>query len=187
MLARTGQKDFIRSTRALTLNWTSRLKFKRDVDRSRAPELDEVTAKKYCLGPLHCPSFSVFHVLTMTLEAYFEESYDSALGVVYRPAFEDRLRAHFKQSGSYADDSSWYALRNTVYAFGCRIVMSKDPSVTFTQAHAQAWRFFENALAVHLDLLYTHTGLMAVQALTVMVSHPTPVPQLQFLTLPVWI
>ena len=169
VLARTGQKDFTETARALILSWTSRLKLKRDANWSRAPELDEETARKYCSGALIYLRCRSFPVLTMMLEAYFNESYDAALGVVYRPAFEDRLRAHFKQGGSYGDGSSWYALQNTVYAFGCRIILSKDPSIPFTQVQAQAWRFFENALAVHMDLLYMPTGLMAVQALAIMV------------------
>jgi len=88
--------------------------------------------------------------------------------VVYRPSFEDRLRRHFGP-GNSSDDPSWYALRNTIYAFGCRTILSKDPHVTFKQAQAQAWQYFENALEAHTNLLFTPTGLTAVQALTVMV------------------
>ena len=71
---------------------------------------------------------------------------------------------------SYEDDASWFALRNTVYASGCRIVLSKQASVTFSEAQSQAWLYFENALSVHTELLYTPTGLTAVQALALMVS-----------------
>jgi hypothetical protein len=104
--------------------------------------------------------------------AYFETSYDAVFGVVYRPAFEARLRAQFEQGSAYEDeDASWYALRNTVYASGCRSVLAKDSSISFVEAQALAWSYFENALSVHTDILFNPTGLSAVQALTLMVGH----------------
>lgn len=36
-------------------------------------------------------------------------------------------------------------------------------------AQVQSWGFFENSLSVHTELLYTPTGMMAVQALALMV------------------
>jgi hypothetical protein len=42
--------------------------------------------------------------------------------------------------------------------------------MTFSEAQGQAWQYFENALSVHTELLYTPTGLSAVQALALMVS-----------------
>lgn len=103
--------------------------------------------------------------------AYFEECYYSVFGIVHRPDFESRLRAQFSKFPGFEDDPSWFALRNTVYASGCRIVLAKDLSVSFTEAQARAWRFFENALSVHTELLYTPTGLTAVQALALMASN----------------
>jgi hypothetical protein len=73
------------------------------------------------------------------LTAYFEDSYDAIFGVVYRPAFEARLRSHFENHVSAEDDPSWYALRNTVYASGCRIFLAKDHSTTFSDAQGHAW------------------------------------------------
>jgi hypothetical protein len=102
--------------------------------------------------------------------AYFEDSYYAVFGVVERSTFEARLHLQHSQSSSYEDDISWFALRNTVFASGCRIVMSKDSANTFAEIQAQAWRYFENALSVHTDLLYTPTGLTAVEALALMVS-----------------
>lgn len=102
--------------------------------------------------------------------AYFETSYDAVFGVIYRPAFEARLRSQFDQGSSFQDDNpSWYALRNTVYASGCRSVLGKDHSISFVDAQARAWSFFENALSVHTEILFNPTGLSAVQALTLMV------------------
>lgn len=102
--------------------------------------------------------------------AYFEECHYVVFGIPYRPAFEARLRSQFAQDPEFEDDASWFALRNTVYASGCRIMLSKQASVTFSEAQSQAWLYFENALSVHTELLYTPTGLTAVQALALMVS-----------------
>jgi hypothetical protein len=101
--------------------------------------------------------------------AYFEECHYAVFGIPYRPAFEARLRSQFAEDAGFEDDVSWFALRNAVYASGCRIVLSKLASVTFSEAQAQAWSYFENALSVHTELLYTPTGLTAVQALALMV------------------
>ena len=102
--------------------------------------------------------------------AYFENSFESMFGVVYRPEFEARLRIHFEEPGSSEDDPAWYALRNTVYAGGCRIVLSKGNHISFTDAENQGWKYFQNALSVHTDLLFAPTGLSAVRALAAMVS-----------------
>ena len=99
--------------------------------------------------------------------AYFDEAYDGIFGVVFRPAFETRLRQQLE--GHFPDDMSWYALRNVVYASGCRILLSKDPSLSFADVQQQAWSFFENAISTHTDLLCTPTGLPAVQAIALMV------------------
>ena len=88
---------------------------------------------------------------------------------MFRPEFESRMRAYFERGASSDDDPAWYALRNTVYASGCRTCLSKSHSTTFIEAQAEAWRYFENALSVHTELLYTPTGISAVRALAAMV------------------
>lgn len=92
---------------------------------------------------------------------------------MFRASFEARLRTHFAQvslSGS-DEDPSWYALRNVVYASGCRTELGKSGDTSaFQESQAQGWRYFENALSMHTDLLYCRTGIMAVQALVAMVS-----------------
>ncbi|KIW86779.1 uncharacterized protein Z519_12565 [Cladophialophora bantiana CBS 173.52] len=96
--------------------------------------------------------------------AYFEEGLDRAFGVVERTLFESRLRAHF--SGTYnpvTDDKAWYALRNVVWAHGCRILGSKTRN--FHQTLQASWAFFQNALSVHTETVFLHTSLMGVQAL----------------------
>lgn len=88
-------------------------------------------------------------------------------GVVDRGEFETYLRSHLE--GDEIDDPAWYALRQCVYAGGCRIVLSKDPSNSFSHNQKEAWSYFRNAMSVHTELLYTFTGLMAVRALIAMV------------------
>jgi hypothetical protein len=102
--------------------------------------------------------------------AYFDHSFDASLGLVSREAFGARLRHHFARNDEVDDDPAWYALRNTVYASGYRLSSSNMPySNMVGEIQGQAWRYFEKALAVHTELLYGSTGLMAVQALTAMV------------------
>ncbi|KAK5199661.1 hypothetical protein LTR92_000202 [Exophiala xenobiotica] len=97
--------------------------------------------------------------------AYFEEALDAGLGIVHRPWFEHRLKAHLDGQND-DEDPSWYALRNVIYASGSRTVLAKTKS--FRQANQLAWRWFENALSVHTEILYFRTSLIGVQALTLM-------------------
>ena len=96
--------------------------------------------------------------------------------MVHRLTFEDLLKKHFQRGAEAAEteeDPCWYALRNVVYATGCRKILAQDPSASFTHAQAQAWGFFENALSVLRDLVFFPTGLTGVQALALMVSSPS--------------
>jgi hypothetical protein len=83
------------------------------------------------------------------------------------------LRNHFASHHRKQDDeedAGWYALRNVIYAAGCRCVLGKRSSVSFVEAQAEAFRFFQNALSVFIELTFAYTGLTAVRALTLMVS-----------------
>lgn len=115
------------------------------------------------------------------LAAYFEDSFEALYGVVYRPQFEARLAKHFETGGAQ-DDPSWYALRNIVYATGCRTLLAGKKTVTWAEAQHQSWPFFENALSVHFELLFTPTGLVAVQAIAAMASSGFLFPVLASLT-----
>ncbi|OCL02150.1 hypothetical protein AOQ84DRAFT_349537 [Glonium stellatum] len=146
---RVGASDFVATANTLSLNVTRTLKLDRKLDVQREPEPDPESAWKYT-------------------QAYFDESLDKVFGVIHRPVFEARLRAHF-ESEQLDDDSIWYALRNTVYASGCKISLTKeDRPNAFVDAQAKAWRYFENALSMHTDLIYMRTGLPAVQTLLAM-------------------
>lgn len=95
---------------------------------------------------------------------------------MHRPWFETRLRALHNASSSEDDnedegDPGWYALRNTIYAAGCRIEMSKHS--TLRDCNQVAWGYFENALSVHTEVLYFRTSMVGIQALTLMVRGDT--------------
>ncbi|KAJ2905583.1 hypothetical protein MKZ38_004877 [Zalerion maritima] len=143
---RTGSSNFHDVATSFTTDTTRWLKVGKKLSKEIKPEPDPETAWKYT-------------------RAYFEEALDAALGIVHRPWFESRLKAHIS-SPSSDEDPSWYALRNIIYASGCRIVLSKH--ATFQEANRSAWEWFENALSVHTEILYFRTSLVGVQALTLM-------------------
>lgn len=85
-----------------------------------------------------------------------------------RQWFETQLRTHFSRTtDDDDDDSAWYAIRNTIYASGCRIELSRTKS--FREATQTSWRYFENAMSVHTNLIYFKTSLISVQAVLLMV------------------
>ncbi|EXJ76280.1 uncharacterized protein A1O5_00788 [Cladophialophora psammophila CBS 110553] len=146
-----GAPDFRALARRLTTDVTRSEKLERTVQSERAPEPDFQTAWKWTT-------------------AFFEQGLDAIFGHIHRPAFEQRLRAQFEGKAPGPDqDPAWYALRHTVYASGCRITLSLGvyPSA-FIEARTQAWRYFENALSMHTDLIYGRSGVTAIQALLVM-------------------
>ena len=77
-----------------------------------------------------------------------------------------QLKGYFDRGVTNADPA-WYALRNAVYASGCRIELSKYASIQ--EANQSAWGYFENALSVHTEILYFRASIVGVQALTLMV------------------
>jgi hypothetical protein len=76
------------------------------------------------------------------------------------------LAAHL--AGTIDDPGpTWHALRNVVFASGCRIEMCRSRS--FQEAAKHAWGYFENALSVYARLLFFKTSITGVQVLTLMV------------------
>ncbi|KAF7950020.1 hypothetical protein EAE96_007323 [Botrytis aclada] len=146
----SGEPSFFETAKTLVLNIDSRLKMRRNPRHETIAEPDKNVAWEWC-------------------QAYFDHSFDASLGLVSREHFEARLRRHFAQNDVADDDPAWHALRNTVYASGCRLSSSNKPySYMSCEIQGQAWRYFERALDVHTELLYGSTGLLAVQALTAM-------------------
>ena len=146
-MQRTVEADFASTAQKLTTAWNRPRFFKTVMNRSANDEPDIETAWRYC-------------------KAYFENSFESVMGIVYRPDFEARLRNHFEQGApTCTGDVAWYALRNIVYAAGCRQLLLEDGAVTFTEAQAQSSRYFENVLSIHTELLYGPSSLDTVRAL----------------------
>lgn len=86
-----------------------------------------------------------------------------------RPEFERHFRAYHAGKITYRDPS-WYALRNVVYAAGCRIYRSESPKANFADVEREAWGYFLNALSVHSELLLTKPTVRSVRALVTMVG-----------------
>lgn len=143
---------FAKLAKSLTHNISQRLKLESVVAPSRAPE--------------PAPDISWRYV-----RAYFDEATESTMGIVCRTSFEGRLRIHYQQGSMLLaeSDPAWYALRNAIFATGCRSSLAKEPSSGFLTAHRRSWKYFQNALSVYTELQFARTGLMAVQALAVMV------------------
>lgn len=151
--------------------WTRRLTLTRNkLVNPQDDEPNPETAWKYCNGMSRVSStFLAGWELTWRSGAFFEDSLASTHGVVYRPEFESALRAHFQGDVVLGADPAWYALRKTVYASGCRIYKSKHTSTSFADIQTEAWGFFQCAMSVLAELLFTPTGLLAVRALGAMV------------------
>lgn len=82
--------------------------------------------------------------------------------------FYTTLTEHFRRPRPDDEDPSWFALRFTVYAFGCRISMSKNEP--YSHAVEKSMALFENALSVQLDIMHRHSTMIGVRALSLMVS-----------------
>ncbi|TVY34894.1 putative transcriptional regulatory protein [Lachnellula occidentalis] len=149
---KTGSSDFIAIAGMFTRDVTRQLKLDCKISLDRTPEPDRETAWRYT-------------------KAYFEKTLESSFGIVVRSSFEAKLQVHFANDNASGpdDDAAWYALRNAVYAFGCRALLEKTScSSTFMEAQTAGWKYFQNAMSRHTEMMYCRTGLMAVQALVTM-------------------
>ncbi|KAK5550142.1 Gypsy retrotransposon integrase-like protein 1, partial [Exophiala xenobiotica] len=154
---RTGEPEFPEQAKDLSVKWLKRLHRQQARHASRMPEPDQATAWKYAQGS--------------ATTAFFAEDFGRFVCVVPPAEFKCKLSLHFEGRLGHAPDPAWYALRHTVYASGCRILLSKDPTGTFSDAQAQSWKYFENAMAVHLELLYSRTDVHTVRALVAMTQY----------------
>jgi hypothetical protein len=151
---KTGVSDFVEVAKTFSRDIARPLKLEQKISTERAPEPDQETAWRYS-------------------QIYFEKTPEAVIDIVDRAAFQSRLRAQFERPGQAAneDDAAWYALRNVIYAFGCRFELGKASySSTFIKAQVGGWAFFENAMSRHTELTFCRSGIMAVQALVAMVS-----------------
>ncbi|KAH7137415.1 fungal-specific transcription factor domain-containing protein [Dactylonectria estremocensis] len=116
--------------------------------------------------------------------AYFNSCPHSIFAALDRASFESRLRAHFKPDHPTSFSKSWYALRNVVYAAGCRFSISEDSGPEgFAKARSESWGYYQNALSVHTDLLYLYTDLTSIQALLLMgfYAEALGIPRLEYI------
>ena len=153
VVAQTDVPEFAQLAKRFTSNLSKGLTMDRKFCDQREPDPDQESAWRFC-------------------RAYFEGVIDSIFGVVCRINFENRLRTHYEQGCPWEgkEDPAWYALRNAVFATGSRQVLSTENKPrTFAEASTQSWKYFQNALSVYTELLLVKTGLMAVQALIVLV------------------
>ncbi|OQU95835.1 Fungal specific transcription factor domain-containing protein [Cladophialophora immunda] len=113
------------------------------------PEPDMQMAWKYC-------------------QEYFDNRVETLFGAIDRRQFEARLRAHLQDGDNSDSDPSWYALRNTIYATGTRLLLTRTGCDAKT-IHESAMQYFLNALSVHTQVLFARqVDLTGVQALTIM-------------------
>ncbi|KIW45781.1 hypothetical protein, variant [Exophiala oligosperma] len=145
-----GLSDFTSSAMSLRSFVSGRLKLQTELSSTRAPEPDAPTAWKYAKG-------------------FFEECLEIPCVPVQREIFNSYLRAFFKNHQRQSENPAWYALRHVIYAFGARIVHYSKPSENaWIEAQRISWRYFENALSVHTQLIYCCSQLQAVESLLLM-------------------
>ncbi|KAH7385829.1 fungal-specific transcription factor domain-containing protein [Pyrenochaeta sp. MPI-SDFR-AT-0127] len=144
--SRIGASSFDACATSLVSTISQKLKLSGRLSKDRIPEPCKETAWLY-------------------MHAYFDESLEATYYTINRSTFEARLEKDFSdQPDEY--DPAWYALKNVVFASGCRIATFKTQS--WTEAQIQSRGYFENALAVEADLLHGTTGVIAIQALLAM-------------------
>ncbi|OQU98882.1 Fungal specific transcription factor domain-containing protein isoform 2 [Cladophialophora immunda] len=140
--------EFAEIAEEMKASWAQQSKLEHTQPMSQSAEPEPSLAWLYC-------------------SAYFERSVDNLWESVYRPDFERHLRAHLSGKVQY-DDPAWYALRNAVYAGGCRIYRSQFPEANPSDVQRESWSYFSNSLSVHSKLLLTKPTLRSVRALLTM-------------------
>ncbi|OAL50323.1 hypothetical protein IQ07DRAFT_587004 [Pyrenochaeta sp. DS3sAY3a] len=141
--------EYANSARTFSMSTTRNLKLEKKISDVRMVEPDYATACVYT-------------------DAYFHQSVEAAFALVDEAQFKARLEQHFA-GNSKCDEAEWYALRNAVYASGCKVHMvQSSPTNSFESSQNCSWRYFENAMSVHTELIYMRSGLMAIQALMTM-------------------
>ncbi|KIV94020.1 hypothetical protein PV10_05183 [Exophiala mesophila] len=144
-----GPSGFSNSASTLATEVCRGLKIQAPTHQTRVPEPPLDCARRYAA-------------------AYFDQAFESVFDIIDRASFERRLSEH-SDIGTLDNDPAWYALRNVVYAYGCRASVFKEAvPETWVDAQNTAWGYFENALSVHTELVYFKSNLSAVQALLAM-------------------
>lgn len=164
--SRIGASDYATCATSLASMISRKLRLHEPLSQKRVPDPPENTAWLYTKGESTGIFVCVSLILIVDRIAYFKESIEATYYTIDATAFEKRLRQHY--TGSHTTgDSGWYALRNMVFASGCRIEEFKNCS--WTEAQSRARVYFDNALSVEADLLHHTPRLVAIQALIAMV------------------
>lgn len=165
---RTGATEFKFAARNLTEEIAKQQKLEKIGLFKKVPEPDFITAWELSQGMFKLEILSnASNRLTLHIASFRE--YDCVFNVANRPSFESHLHSFFQDSQNAVDDPPWYALRNIVYANGKRNILRSTTEMSFKEIHIEAWPYFENALSVHTDLLYSSNSIFAVHALLAMV------------------
>ncbi|KAH7145530.1 fungal-specific transcription factor domain-containing protein [Dactylonectria estremocensis] len=142
-----GNSNYTSSAKSLMSTIGGRLKLSKRLSRDIVEDPDPNTAWEY-------------------VRAYFEESALSTFYLANRQSFEERLLRHIENPSASQEDSVWFAMRNIVFATGCRALMSKTHS--WTESQSKSGQYFENALRVETDLIHGACRLSATRALLAM-------------------
>ncbi|KAH7133890.1 fungal-specific transcription factor domain-containing protein [Dactylonectria macrodidyma] len=145
--SKIGHSNFTNCAKTLMSSIRHRLRLNKRISKERIDDPDPNTAWKYS-------------------RAYFEDSAISTFYLINRQSFEARLIWHFENPSTSQDDSVWFAVRNIVFATGCRALMAKSHS--WTESQSQSWKYFENALHVETDLIHGEYGFAAIRVLLAM-------------------
>ncbi|KAK5047211.1 hypothetical protein LTR84_006733 [Exophiala bonariae] len=143
-----GTGDFATIAGDLTAAWAKQLRLERNEPTIRSAEPEQRLALEY-------------------VDAYFKRSVDSLFEAIHQLDFQQQLRSHFENPNPNEDPVS-YAIRNTVYASGCRLHSSANYAASFDAIQKEAWGYFSNALSVHSELLLRSPSIGAVRALLAM-------------------
>lgn len=143
---KTGCVDFAETAQRLATTWNRSWRLNYPYSTPDSDEPDFETAWAYS-------------------RAFFDHCFEAILGIVHRPDFEARLRKHLEQGpNASTKDVAWCALRNTIYASGCRQLLLKSRAMPYAEAQAYSFRYFDKALRVHTDLVFGPPTLDAVRA-----------------------
>ncbi|KAJ8117753.1 hypothetical protein OPT61_g1124 [Boeremia exigua] len=136
--------EYADSARTFAMSTTRNLKLEKKISDVRMVEPDYTTA------------------------SYFHQSVEAVFALVDEAQFKGKLEQNFFGNAN-SDEAEWYALRNAVYASGCKVHMvQSSPTNSFESSQNSSWKYFENAMSVHTELIYMRSGLMAIQALMAM-------------------
>ncbi|KAH6700646.1 fungal-specific transcription factor domain-containing protein [Leptodontidium sp. MPI-SDFR-AT-0119] len=161
-----GPSNFTSSAASLASFVARSLKLQQPSKVERVAEPDPETARKYA-------------------QIFFEECFEGTMNVIHRSNFEARLNAHLDSGDNDTEtDPAWYALRNTVYAFGARTTTNRDSQTNgWAEAQLHGWKYFQNAFSVHSDLVYSWSSVPAVQAVFCMAIYVEGIgaPKLEYM------